>query len=143
MMGKISRTRGVNFERKIAARLRKQWPNATVRRTLQAHRAYESDIVVEAGPECAAGIWWELTDSASPNPKTKYEQAMRDINATGSPKTPVVVWHKKGAQSIQATVPMRMLPSLVPFRGQCPHWESKTLITLDFEDFLDLIGGDA
>lgn len=114
-MSKLSRTKGRAFEQRIARELREAMPSATVRRSLQAHRAYEPDLVIEGdAPIIATWLWLELTDSRAPSPLDKLAQAERDIDAAGDPeRVPVVVWHKTGAKSIQSTMRLRSLTALV------------------------------
>lgn len=140
-MGKISRTRGANFERRIAARLRKQWPDATVRRSQQAHRAYESDIVVEGdAPKMACMIWWELTDAAQPNPPVKFVQAQHDLDALGNKRRiPIVVWHKKRALGIHVTTSIGWFDFIRGLYQVDGPRNDTALVTIDLDDFLRMV----
>lgn len=119
-MGAMQRRKGAAFERRIAAELRAAMPGATVRRSLQAHRAYESDVVVEGNaPLVARRIWWELCDSRAPSPLDKLGQAERDTAylpryvddhwAPSLETLPLVVWHRTGAKSVQVTARLGVL----------------------------------
>lgn len=114
-MSKLSRTKGGKFERKIARDLREAMPRATVRRSQQAHRAYEPDLVIEGcAPTIARRLWLELTDSRAPSPLDKLAQAERnERDAWGdvldNERLPLVVWHRTGARSVQVTARLGVL----------------------------------
>lgn len=84
-----ARRKGHDFERKVAARLRQKWPDLTVRRSQQAHQAFEPDVVVEG--EGAPPIWVECHHGKT-DPRKKYEQAVRDVDKAGNGADPVVVF---------------------------------------------------
>lgn len=114
-MGKMSREKGKRFERRIADDLRRLWPTATVRRSLQAHRAYEPDVVVEgAAPELARRLWLELTHGRAPQPLEKLAQAERDIRSTTlfPWRIPVAVWHRHGTRTVNATLRLDALNAI-------------------------------
>ena len=108
-MSKLSRTKGRAFEQRIAREIREALPLATVRRSQQAHRAYEPDLVIEGGvPLLVRRLWLELTDARAPSPTDKLAQAERDIleappEAALGDRLPLVVWHVTGAKSVQVT----------------------------------------
>lgn len=111
-MSKLSRTKGGVFERRIARELREAMPRATVRRSQQAERAYEPDVVVEGcAPTIARRLWLELTDSRTPSPLDKLAQAERDTAGHTRPPCPLclVVWHRTGAKSVQVTARLGVL----------------------------------
>lgn len=146
-IGKLSRDKGGAFERKIAKLLRKEFPGATVHRTQQADRAYESDLVVEGCDSAGiASIWWELNDARQPNPRKKLLQAERDVldlhkrrkGMKGDMKLPVVVWHRFRQHTINATL---TLPSLIwlAFGTAYGNWGTPEPVTLDLHDLLAMI----
>lgn len=136
---KLSREKGKVFERGIARNLREAMPGATVRRSQQAHRAYEPDLVIEGNaPLLAKRLWLELTDSRAPSPLDKLAQAERDtsrLSPTGYP-LPIVVWHKTGGRSVQATM---RLATLVEVMGMGlplgPNWAGLP-VTVDWQQVL-------
>src|SRR5690349_6206714 len=104
-MGLMQRRKGRAFERKIARALRERWPDATVRRSSQADRAYQADVFIENGPPLLSQLWLELHDAQSPNARKKLEQAERDVEARGDiAGLPIVIWHRLGERSIQASM---------------------------------------
>jgi hypothetical protein len=116
-MSLMSREKGKRFERRIADDLRRALPQATIRRSLQAHRAYEPDVVIEGdAPTLAKRLWLELTDSRAPAPLDKLAQAERDAQGKGCLE--VVVWHRLGERSVQAT--MRLGTALALFLPDAP-----------------------
>ena len=140
MGGKMSRTKGHNFERRIASELRELWPGADVHRSSQADRARESDVVIDgAAPEIARALWLELQDARDPNPNGKLAQAEFDIAKLAEPRTervPVVVWHR--IQERRTQVSMRFA-ELVKIVDRATVVEDPT-ITLDWEAFKRILG---
>lgn len=111
-MSRLSRVKGRTYEQRIARELRAAMPDATVRRSQQAHRAYEPDLVIEGdAPAIARRLWLELTDSRAPSPLDKLAQAERDTAGHTRPPCPLclVVWHRTGAKSIQVTARLGVL----------------------------------
>lgn len=141
-MGKLSRTKGCVFERKVAAILRLHWPHASVHRSSQADRAYSPDVVVEGGPEWTRRLWLELNDARNPNPRAKLEQAERDAHASTQriggqgDRYPVIVWHRLAERTIWATLRHSTLMALLGVHEpQLAH----PIVTLDLPDFLALV----
>jgi hypothetical protein len=131
-MGKLSRTKGHSFERKIAKLIRDRFPELeNVRRSFQARDAEESDVTG------LPGFWLECQDAALPLPIMKLHQAERDLanTALDRDRIPVAITHKKGARSIQVTLRAKDLICLLATE-QAPK---DSPVTLDFEDFLHIL----
>jgi hypothetical protein len=110
VMGRMQREKGKRFERAVAAELRKRWPDAVVRRSSQAERAYQSDVFIEGGPPLLSRLWLELQDARNPTPLAKLEQAERDIATTRrGDALAVVIWHRLGARECNVTMRLRVL----------------------------------
>jgi hypothetical protein len=150
--GKLSRRKGRKFEQVTATAFRELLagrPQVAVRRSLQAHKPYEPDIVIEGAdvPPIIAALWLECNDATNPNPLAKLIQAERDSSAaikagkrTKFYAIPVVVWHKLGEHGIQATMRARALYYLVGVihLGEAVR-ASDVLVTMDFQDFVKLL----
>lgn len=135
-MSKLSRTKGGAFERKIARELREAMPRATVRRSQQAHRAYEPDLVIEGdAPSIASRLWLELTDSRAPSPLDKLAQAERD-SAYHLGWLPVVVWHRTGAKSVQVTARLGVLCEVLGGEPTVVEGYLGTPVTVDWQQVL-------
>jgi hypothetical protein len=139
-MSRMQREKGKRFERRIADDLRRALPSATIRRSLQAHRAYEPDVVIEGdAPELVKRLWLELTDGRAPQPLEKLAQAERD--AQGKGRLEVVVWHRLGERSVWASMRFETLAMLLlspPRALNTTAWG--VVVTLDWADVLDAIG---
>jgi hypothetical protein len=136
VMGRMSREKGKRFERAIAAELRKRWPDAVVRRSSQAERAYQSDVFIEGGPPLLSRLWLELQDARNPTPLAKLEQAERDISAAGGFRLPVVVWHRIGERRTNVTMRLWVLDAI---RAETIVRFHDEVITLDFEAFVAVL----
>lgn len=97
-----ARRKGGNFERAIAAHLRRYFPAAQVRRGRQGEGAVEPDIVI-AGVSALDAWWLELCDARRPDVDAKMHQAMRDSAREGRNRQPVVIWHQYRARHVNAT----------------------------------------
>ena len=140
MMSKLSTTKGKDFERKVAAQLRELWPDATIHRSSQADRAYAPDVVIEGdAPQLARRLWLELNDARNPQPLKKLERAERDLKLKSlddyrwERALPVVVWHRLGSKSIQATMRMRTMAVLCGGAYDC---SGQLVVTCDWEALL-------
>src|SRR5215831_9583565 len=113
-MGKMQRTKGHAFERKIAAELRELWPEADVHRSSQADRARESDVVIDGRvPALARMLWLELQDARMPDPEGKMAQATHDTaRHKDSRFLPIVVWHRLNARRTNVTLSLWALVEL-------------------------------
>lgn len=154
-MGKSQRIKGRAFEQLIATAYRERWPEAVVRRSLQAHQPYESDVVVEHPdlPRVAA-MWTECQHAAKPAPLIKLAQAERDADKAKSvgcypstpvmggrhPWLPVVVWRKSGAAQVNATMRHWVWATLAGIVHE-PAGLDRVVITLDFRDFMSAVRG--
>lgn len=135
-MSKLSRTKGRAFEQRVARELREAMPRATVRRSQQAHRAYEPDVVVEGdAPGIARRLWLELTDSRAPSPLDKLAQSERD-SAHCLEWLPVVVWHRKGAKSVQVTARLGTLCEVLGGEPTMVDGYLGTPVTVDWQQVL-------
>lgn len=142
-MGKLSRTKGRAFEQQIARDLRARFPAATIHRSSQADRAYESDVVITDGPPLLRRLWLECQDSSTPTPLDKLAQAERDIAEAAAPtfeppRLAVVVWHKKATRAVHAT--MRNAAWMVFASDDVGHrYHPGVPITLDWEQLLSVL----
>lgn len=137
-MGLKSRIKGKTFERKIARALRERWPDALVRRSSQAERAYNADVFVEGGPPLLSQLWLELHDAKNPIVRKKLEQAERDVRVSGRSQAPIVIWHKLGERSIQVTMRSWAFAFLVYDES---HPDSQFVVTTDFGSFVRILEG--
>ncbi len=101
------RPKGQKFERKVARLIEDDFgPGVKAFRTLQADRAYDSDVAVE-GDQLLASIWWECNDERNPNPKGKLTQAKRDcdeaLERSGRQRLPIAITHKLSSPTIYVT----------------------------------------
>lgn len=140
-MGRMHRRKGADFERKVAALLRKHWPGVIVRRAAQAHAAYESDVFISNGPEKLERLWLELQDARQPTPETKLRQAEHDISSLPPDKRalrlPVVVWHRTGERTSFATTRLWVLDAVRAANTEARH----EVVTMPLEQFLDVLSG--
>ena len=140
--GRLSRTKGGAFERKIVRMLKARLPHATIRRGKQSHLADEPDVVVAGGgDQLWDRLWLELQDARTPTPELKAKQADRD---SGEESLPIAVTHKLGAKTIQATMPYWVLDEIVNGLVYDPTYMSKSsnetvMVTLDFADLLAVL----
>ena len=144
-MGKLSRTKGGAFERKIVKAISSAFPSSTVFRTLQADKAYNSDVTVEPSlnvPPWLSSIWWECNDEANPNPEKKLTQALKDtklaLARTSKKRYPVVVWHKKNAKFINVTARLREINFLFGTHAQLERGLDVP-ITMELSAFLHVL----
>ncbi len=119
-MSAMQRRKGRKYEQEIARQLRAAFPAADVRRTSQADRAANSDVIVTGAPVLER-LWLELQDARNPTPLAKLAQAERDIEAAaplaamkmrGTLRMPVVIWHRMGERSHQVTTRLWVLDHL-------------------------------
>lgn len=145
---KLSRTKGRAYEQLIARKLRATFPGADVRRSSQADRAANSDVVVTGSPVLER-LWLELHDARRPIPQRKLEQAERDVSAIPKPgdaigrsigRLPVVIWHRIHERSHQVTTRLWVLDEL---RGVLRMTDGlagcDSVVTLDLEDFVEIL----
>lgn len=141
---KLSRTKGRAYEHLIARKLRAAFPDADVRRSSQADRAANSDVVATGSPVLES-LWLELHDARRPDPKRKLEQAERDIvdshRARGAGlRLPVVIWHRIHEHTHQVTTRLWVLDQL---RGVLRLTNGlagcDSMVTLDLEEFVGVL----
>jgi hypothetical protein len=153
-MGAMQRRKGKVYEREVARILRAEFPAADVRRTSQADRAGNSDVIVTGAP-LLEQLWLELNDARDPDPLAKLQQAERDIGlarpSSGGValRLPVVIWHRIRERSHQVTTRLWVLDVL---RGR-PHGAFEKLaengplhvnldeaaVTLDLGEFIEIL----
>lgn len=148
-LGRRSRTKGSSFERTIKNRLKQvlglSWPGVVIRRSVQADRAYEPDVVIEGVdvPELIRDLWLECNHSKEPNPGVKLAQALRDSSiarmATGRHRIPMVVWRRNKARTDNVTTTLAWLNYCTGMAYDDLH--SEVEVTLPFEDLLKLLVG--
>lgn len=107
-------------------------------------------MFIETGEPILAQLWLELQDARNPNPLAKLLQAERDIRAwcarrnpdginrtLASDRFPVVVWHRLGERSIQATTRLWVLLALTSGAPWTPGRDQ--VVTMPLDSFLDLL----
>ena len=137
-MGALSRRKGRSMEQDIATMYRHRWPGVVVRRSVQAHRAYEPDVVVEGYVVPHYQLWTECFHGKAPAPLVKLDQAERDVAALTQPDKwlPIVVWRKHGSGQTHVTLRLSTLGYLVERPVILP---ADPVATLDFGELLRLI----
>lgn len=139
-MGLMQRQKGKRFERHIAGILRAYWPDAVVRRASQAERADNPDVFIEGGPSVLSRLWLELTDSRTPMPAMKLQQAEHDIaqwlkrRPTLDNRLPVVIWHRTGERVSNVTTRLWVVDELRGFVST--SMETVTMQLIQFENLL-------
>ena len=143
--GRLSRTKGASFERRVCQLLRARLPNATIRRGKQSHLADEPDVVIAGGGEPWDHLWLELCDGRHPDARLKLLQAEDDCEDRG---IPIAVTHKLGAKKIQATLRYCDLETLVQRLEQDLPSPEATLsagelmmVTVDFAYLVECLPG--
>lgn len=138
-MGKKSRTKGRSFEQLVADAYRTQWPTAVVRRSLQAHRAFEPDVVVE-DHRLGSQLWTECQHADASTPLQKLAQAERDLEKVNRKYLPIVVWRSTGSRVVNLTTRLWVLEEL----GGRPdlHMQEwgQLVVTCDFHKWLKALG---
>ena len=151
-MGAMQREKGKRFERDIAARLREVFPDADVRRSSQADRAANSDVVVTGEP-LLERLWLELQDARDPTPLAKLQQAERDIavaRRTGvNYRMPIVIWHRIRERTSQVTTRLWVLDEIRgrpngAFQELAEHGPldvdlDEAAVTLDLDAFIAIL----
>lgn len=136
-MSAYSRTKGHNFERRIAAQLRAVLPKATIRRSSQADAAYEPDVVIEGdAPELAKRLWLECQHSANPDPAAKLAQAERDAPAG---RLPIAVTHRTGARRDPIVATMRLTTACHIMLDAWSPDADEIIVHLDWQIVLDTL----
>jgi hypothetical protein len=148
----MQREKGKRFERDIAARLREVFPAADVRRSSQADRAANSDVVITGEP-LLERLWLELQDARDPTPLVKLQQAERDIElvrrTSVNLRLPVVIWHRIHERASQVTTRLWVLDEIRgrpngAFQELAEHGPldvdlDEAAVTLDFDAFIAIL----
>jgi hypothetical protein len=145
-MGRMQRNKGKRFERDIAARLRVLWPDAEIRRSSQAERAYEADVFATGSPTLER-LWLELQDAKAPTPLKKLAQAERDLAAGGphvqTDRFPVVVWHRIRELTVHVTTRMWVIDCLRGISGVTRSGADDVVVQLELGGFLGIVAGSS
>jgi len=161
-LGRRSRVKGGAFERKIAAELRviydppelvaelvaaleakdlKEYKRllkaSNVSRGEQTRGAKHADLLIDECP-----FWLELQDAGPQkyNPRSKLEQAERDVRESESDKWPAAVCHRLGRRSIQVCMRYDALAWIAT--GYCfadADAAENIVVMIDWEDFKGLL----
>jgi len=153
-MGKLSRRKGKTFEQHIATQYRLLWPDAEVRRSLQAHKPYEPDVVV-VHPKLSwvTALWTECQHAKESTPGAKLQQAERDVQEWEARQTdrhskrlPIVVWKTHGSGVVRLTTRLWVLVQMTtkddrypPDLIQLRDGAEDMVITTDFQSWITLI----
>jgi hypothetical protein len=149
----MQREKGKRFERDIAARLREVFPATDVRRSSQADRAANSDVVITGEP-LLERLWLELQDARDPTPLAKLQQAERDIAVARRTdvnyRLPIVIWHRIRERASQVTTRLWVLdeirrrPNGGAFQELAEHGPldvdfHEAAVTLDLDAFIAIL----
>jgi hypothetical protein len=140
-VGALSCRRGKVYEREIARQLRAAFPAVDIRRTSQADRAGNSDVVATGSPVLER-MWLELNDARAPRPLAKLAQAERDVlqsqrvRLAPEPRMPVVIWHRIHERAHQVTTRLWVLDEL---RGGSRISQDEVIVTLDLAAFVAVL----
>ena len=143
-MGLRSRRKGCEAELVVRDRFLAAFPmlqQLTVRRSSQAERAFESDLIIEGPnvPDWLTRLWVECEHANVPDPAKKYAQAQRDADINrirmGRDRTPIVCWRKTASRTIWLSTGLLHLTSLLGF-AQAP---SNVLVTIELDEVLMLL----
>jgi hypothetical protein len=121
--GRRSRNKGKAFELVVRDQFKIVLPhvaNLTIRRSLQAERAWDADLIVEGDgnlPAWLLSLWLECEHANDPDPKVKLIQARRDVERfiarTSRRRLPLVVWRKTHSRSVYASTDLATLLELL------------------------------
>lgn len=124
----------------------------TVRRSSQAERAWNADLIIEgvdAVPGWLLGLWLECEHANDPDPRAKFAQATRDVarycTRTGRPRWPVIVWRRTGGRVLNATTSVDTLLQLLSLAGKLapsqisPSGACGTLATMAFPELMQML----
>lgn len=121
-MGLRSRVKGKSFEREVRDHIWGAFRHLdclTIRRSSQAERAYESDLIIEGPnvPYHLASLWVECEHANRPNPVRKWAQAIRDCEAYVTrmqrPRVPIICWRATGERTVWLTTTLYNLNLLL------------------------------
>ncbi len=152
-LGRRSRNKGKSFELVVRDHLRRGAPGLetlTVRRSSQAERAWDADLIIEGSnaPRWMLELWVECEHANDPDPRKKFAQATRDAKLayarSGRFRTPVVIWRKTASRSVWFSTDVQSMFSLL--HGGDPssiHSGRGILVTMLLEDLLSALAGRA
>lgn len=148
-LGRRSRNKGKSFELVIRDRVilafGAQLPNLIVRRSSQAERAHEADLIIEGPgvPTSLSLLWVECEHAKAPDPRAKWAQACRDsaifTKKMAIVRHPVVCWRKNGERTLWATASLDSLSSILG--NTLPSNGETMLVTARLDDLLAAMGG--
>lgn len=153
-VGRRSRRKGQEFELAVRDRLTEAFVSQTntdpenglcVRRSSQAERAYEPDLIIEGPgvPLWLCNLWVECEHANAPDPGKKMEQAKRDaalaIQRTRRDRVPVVVWRETGRRVIWLSTTLPILNELIGGVWPVANRASDLLVTVELGSALDLM----
>lgn len=151
-LGRRSRNKGKSFELVVRDHIRRGAPGLetlTVRRSSQAERAWDADLIIEGSgiPEWMLELWVECEHANDPDPRKKFAQASRDASLasarSGRSRTPVVIWRKTASRSVWFSTDVPSMFRLL--HGVAPPSPSGRgiLVTMLLEDLLSMLAGRA
>jgi hypothetical protein len=143
-LGRRSRRKGKSFELVVRDRIllafREKCPGLIIRRSSQAERAHEADLIIE-GPGCPARLsmlWVECEHAKAPDPRVKWAQACRDsaeyTRKMAVERYPLVCWRKNGERTLWATAALDSLSMIL--NNRLPYAGGSLLVTLRLDDLL-------
>lgn len=143
-MSRMQRTKGKVFERRIARVLAKRFEGVVAKRSSQAERADNADLITYGGPPALARLWLELNDAIAPQPLAKLAQAERDTQVAkkklgGIERMPVVVWHRIREREVWATCRLEVVRALAGWPQMAAQVVWPHVVTMTLSDFLDLV----
>lgn len=148
MQRKNSRAKGQTFERLIKEAivdgLKDLLPRIIVRRSVQAERAHDSDVIIEGDgvPQWLCDLWIECNHADAPNPVNKLTQAQGDsmwaIKRTGRKRLPLVIWRRTRERTLWVTATLETLLKMVGFDPSGPGYGHPMLIGGDVPTTVDL-----
>ncbi len=146
--GRRSRVKGKEFERAVAEQLcmvlfcSRFEGTLVIRRSSQAERAYEADLIIEAqhAPSWLLDMWVECENAKVPQTASKMEQSIRDAaNATlrtGRQRTPVVIWREAGTRTFWFTTHHSWLDELLGNTISADHPGHGLMVTAELHSVL-------
>ena len=154
-LGRRSRRKGPAFELVVRDHIlealvsRNTTDGLTIRRSSQAERAWDADLIIEGPPpvpQWLLDIWVECEHANDPNPAAKMVQAKRDAGAATlrlkRQRTPVVVWRRTGERTIWLSTELQFMLELLHAGNDLPPVPGHgtgLLVTCRLGEFLDAI----
>lgn len=145
-LGKMSRDKGIKFEltvRDLIKQALPEFPDLTVRRSLQAERPWDADLIIEgdsSAPRWLVDLWVECQHADNPRPAAKLAQATRDAtlsaSRTGRARHPVVAWRQTRAREVHASTDLRTFMTMMGAAPPPAESWSGCLVTVPLKNFL-------